>query len=1090
MKKSFLSILLFLSLFSIGGYAQIDTEFWFAAPYLTRSHGAYDNVRLNFVTYDQPATVTISVPANPAFQPITRTITANNSVFVELRPYNVVNFEAIPNGTAQQTGILITSTAPVTTYYAVLGANSEIYTLKGRNALGTEFTVPMQYHYPSGGADQKAYASIEIVATEDDTQVEFRTKVQTNELMAGGTITTPVLKRGETYAIRARTTPTTGAFHLHNTKITSNKPIAVSSTDDSAASGSHQDLVGEQIVPERLAANRYVALSNGSADEYAYFSILRPNTTIYIDEGTGPRVLATIINAGDALSYKLKVPATIFYSGNDEPFGLFQLTSLGGELGGTVLPNLDCSGSLEVSYRITMAPLGAQATVLTRTENIGFFTVNGSKIPLAANKFTPVPSDPSWSYCTDADLPLGANSVTRVINSKGVFHIGIFDASGTSCSYGYFSNYGNVPLRSDVDKTHYFEGETINFTLYDASALATIEWTGPRGTFGIDNANPTLTDITIADAGMYIVKGTHVGICEVVPDTFFIDVLRNEKEEPTVCLGNSIQLTAEGKGDVNGKYEWVPGGLMNTNEITVTPTEPSLYLVKNHKPGTDRVLNGNFDEAYLDFFSNYTYGGITPTAVATAGNFTISANPQQHGPGLRSIEEHTGNNGKQLIVNCSGGETVIWQKTIKELNPNSRYEFSAWLAAAKNSTDSVSFSLRVNTATRTPITIPGDGTWNLSGYEWYNQDATVATISILSHASTASGTTVCIDDIKFTPILAVIDTFFVALSDTLQPVITGDMYICRGRAELTLDGSYTSYEWSTGETTQSIIVTEPGVYSIKVTDDCGGTGYFTVLPAEGDIQISLDPEAEICANDSVFSFDYTLDFGIIGTYSILYDEEAEAAGFKSFVDEPFVDGLYAVLPADIRPDIYNAEILATSLTSCVEGSVMPVKIKVKYDPNRVMAQKWNDVIALYNENYNGGYNFTAYQWYLNGNAITGATGAYLYLQNAELNPDDRYSVLLTRDDGVQLFTCDFIPERRTVTKQFPTLLSVSQVIDLKNNTSLTNGTVSFWTINGLQYSVQQIDENKTTIQAPDRRGMYILNIMNNEQNEQHKVVVQ
>ena len=62
MKKIGLFIVLFL--LSVGAKAQIDTEFWFAAPDLEVNH-AQVPVRFCIVSYDDAATVVFERPANP-----------------------------------------------------------------------------------------------------------------------------------------------------------------------------------------------------------------------------------------------------------------------------------------------------------------------------------------------------------------------------------------------------------------------------------------------------------------------------------------------------------------------------------------------------------------------------------------------------------------------------------------------------------------------------------------------------------------------------------------------------------------------------------------------------------------------------------------------------------------------------------------------------------------------------------------------------------------------------------------------------------------------------------------------------------------
>lgn len=58
------------------------------------------------------------------------------------------------------------------------------------------------------------------------------------------------------------------------------------------------------------------------------------------------------------------------------------------------------------------------------------------------------------------------------------------------------------------------------------------------------------------------------------------------------------------------------------------------------------------------------------------------------------------------------------------------------------------------------------------------------------------------------------------------PRITGNLSICAGEpTTLNAGGGYRSYLWSTNETTQTITVSEPGIYTVTVTDEnvCAGT---------------------------------------------------------------------------------------------------------------------------------------------------------------------------------------------------------------------------------------------------------------------------
>ena len=66
-----------LIIMGFGLRAQIDNLFWFAAPDISANH-AHNPITFCFTSFGNPATVTISQPANPGFTPVT----------VNLNPYS------------------------------------------------------------------------------------------------------------------------------------------------------------------------------------------------------------------------------------------------------------------------------------------------------------------------------------------------------------------------------------------------------------------------------------------------------------------------------------------------------------------------------------------------------------------------------------------------------------------------------------------------------------------------------------------------------------------------------------------------------------------------------------------------------------------------------------------------------------------------------------------------------------------------------------------------------------------------------------------------------------------------------------------
>ena len=138
--------------------------------------------------------------------------------------------------------------------------------------------------------------------------------------------------------------------------------------------------------------------------------------------------------------------------------------------------------------------------------------------------------------------------------------------------------------------------------------------------------------------------------------------------------------------------------------------------------------------------------------------------------------------------------------------------------------------------------------------------------------------------------------------------------------------------------------------------------------------------------------------------------------------------------AFVRPDDYRIRIFFDN-GICQDNSRMMVDtiFHVMY-PDWIIEQHWNDAIVIYNEQYNGGYNWTSYQWYKDGQPILGQDTAYFY-DPQELDFGHEYQVLLTRlDDGKSILTCPIIP-RHIADTITPTLYYLSVVPTLVSSSN-------------------------------------------------------
>lgn len=167
-------------------------------------------------------------------------------------------------------------------------------------------------------------------------------------------------------------------------------------------------------------------------------------------------------------------------------------------------------------------------------------------------------------------------------------------------------------------------------------------------------------------------------------------------------------------------------------------------------------------------------------------------------------------------------------------------------------------------------------------------------------------------------------------------------------------------------------------------------------------------EVDGCADDEQLLIPYTLVSGALSEYSVEFEDEAmRRFDVKGGVP---TDGYMAVaVDTVLRPGHYKAKV-SFGEQSCGKEPV-DINFSIRY-PSETVVQRWNDVLAVTNGEYNGGYEFVAYQWYKGESVLEGAIFSNYYTGEDEvLDTASEYSVLLVRaEDGVSQMTCPFKPE--------------------------------------------------------------------------------
>ncbi|TAJ12526.1 gliding motility-associated C-terminal domain-containing protein [Marinilabiliaceae bacterium JC017] len=463
MRRFVLVISLLIFFTGLETYAQVGKEFWFVAPEVTSDHSDKPVV-LRITAFDKLANVTISMPANAGFTLDPVQVEANTQKTITLKHEDIENK---PSGKVNDKGLYITSDENISAYYEVVGANGDgdavnpdIFTLKGDNALGTEFYIPSQNTLRNVDfLRPKATEKVDIVATEDNTTVTVVPSVNVFFDKAYRAANKPFVitfeKRGQTCCLEypfQSYSASMGGTHLQ-----SDKPIAVTISDDSVqnpVTGGGYDLIGDQLVPVDLLGKEYIAIrSLGYWDVNRVFIMsTQDDTEVWV----GNEAAKSLAKAGDMISVPIGRDQSAVYIKASKPVYVYEVVGLNTEFGSALLPQITCTGSKSVSFCSTNK-YSYYIQILTKGKNresfrlidqkenkeIGLGNLNWKKIKDGVSGS----EDDAW-YTAVKDLNgivTNGKSYT-LVNSKGLFHLGVVDVNNGSLSYGYFSSYSNLTI--------------------------------------------------------------------------------------------------------------------------------------------------------------------------------------------------------------------------------------------------------------------------------------------------------------------------------------------------------------------------------------------------------------------------------------------------------------------------------------------------------------------------------------------------------------------------------------------------------------------------------------------------------------------
>lgn len=658
-KCKLIIIAVFLGCFS-KNIAQVDTSFWFVAPDISQGLGDRP-IKIYFSSYNSPAVITISQPANSSFIPVTINLPVYSSDSLDLTPF----IDSVENNIADKIlrrGIHISSTTPISVYYSInSSSNREFISLKGRAALDTNFYTPFQNTYLSSNTiSPHGKSCIDIVATENNTTVLITPRSKIIGHNANVTFSI-LLQKGQTYS--CQDTTTIAPTGLSGSIISSNKPISITVSSSGLVNNGCLSTVADQITSTNYLSTKYAVIksNSNSNSDIVYILSIANSTSITINNG-GP-LFGTLINFGQTYSVALTAPIT--YIQSTQPVYVFHVGGYGCKMSGSQVPPLFCTGTYTTSFVRTSSDSLA-VHLVTHAGKEGLFTVNGISGIINASDFSVVPGTggtmvATRKYLSTSQLPLGSQCI--ISNSGDVFACAINQgAQINNSSYAYLSNFRSSPFANAGS-----DGVICSNTSYilngiigggDITGVWSTNGFGSflSGTSALSNTYiPSPLDTAIKPVKIIL---SSTGNCPNVKDTLNLNVIpapivnagidqvKCTNNAATVLSGTITGFTTSGIWNSSGTGTISPSA--NSMNITYYPSssdtsQPFIYLILTST--NNSICAAVSDSVKISFIKQVSIDAGPASASVCANNATLSLTGVISGTNTNTVKWSTSGNG-------------------------------------------------------------------------------------------------------------------------------------------------------------------------------------------------------------------------------------------------------------------------------------------------------------------------------------------------------------------------------------------------------------------------------------------------------------
>lgn len=264
--------------------------------------------------------------------------------------------------------------------------------------------------------------------------------------------------------------------------------------------------------------------------------------------------------------------------------------------------------------------------------------------------------------------------------------------------------------------------------------------------------------------------------------------------------------------------------------------------------------------------------------------------------------------------------------------------------------------------------------------------------------------------------------------------------------------------------------------NLETIHGCDSIIFYTLTVNER-LQATVDRMPYACADDEQLYVSFDIAAGVYDSLEIRFNTPELR---DTMIYDPSVVSVSIPYPSDIAPGHYQATIRFHQFCCGIYEETRDFDIRYR---SSIVEQKWNDVLTLLSPKANGGFEFTAFQWYKDDAPLLGETKSYLY---QPLDMDATYYVELTQPDGSVVATCPIQPVYHEQQTAFPTIVSAGQHLPMYMEHSAT---IWYYTISGQLYTTFSLPQGYTSLSIPGQSGSYIVKSVNSEGETQAQVMI-